>query len=147
VINRIVNNTEVAEDIFQDAIVKIWKNGSSYDSSKGRLFTWMLNICRNRAIDILRSKEYKKNLKIQGDENFVINTAEQQTYKFNPDHIGVKEKLDMLEPEYLEAINIVYYGGFTHAEAAEKLNIPLGTLKSRIRIAIRELRKTLVDER
>src|SRR4051812_7858814 len=73
VIYRMVQNRELSEDILQEAFLKIWNNFSSYDPSKGRLFTWMMNLTRNLTIDILRSKGYKKQSKISGDENSVNN--------------------------------------------------------------------------
>jgi RNA polymerase sigma-70 factor (ECF subfamily) len=138
-ITRIVRDEQIGEDVFQDAMVKIWKNGPQYDATKGRLFTWMIRICRNQAIDLLRSKGFKASQKIQSDETSVAN-SEMNAYTFNPDQIGVKEKLDKLPESYREVIEIVYYNGYTHQEAAKALNLPLGTVKSRVRIAIRELR-------
>jgi len=73
VIYRMTENTELSEDILQEAFIKIWNNLDNYDRSKGKLFTWMLNITRNLTIDNLRSKNYKKQQKILGDENSVSN--------------------------------------------------------------------------
>ncbi len=142
-ITRVVGDPATGEDVFQEAMVKIWKNGPAYDSSKGRLFTWMMRICRNQAIDTLRSKGYKSQQKIQSTENIVVSEDSGLSYSFNPDLIGIKEKLDSLDASYREVIEVVYYKGYTHAEAAEALNLPLGTVKSRVRIAIRELRTIL----
>jgi len=88
----------------------------------------------------LRSKNYKPRQKIQAEDYFVGSASSELSYSFNPDKIGVKEKLDTLTPANREVIDVVYYNGFTHKEAAEKLDLPLGTIKSRLRIAIRELR-------
>ena len=71
VIYKMTENTELSEDILQEVFIKIWNNFDNYDSSKGKLFTWMLNIARNLTIDNLRSKSYKKQQQILGDENFV----------------------------------------------------------------------------
>src|SRR4051812_14493882 len=73
VISRMVDDEQTAEDILQEAFVKIWNNFSQYDNTKGRLFTWMVNLTRNLTIDMLRSKGYKKQQKISGDENSVSN--------------------------------------------------------------------------
>ncbi|MEZ4827927.1 MAG: sigma-70 family RNA polymerase sigma factor [Bacteroidia bacterium] len=143
VIFRIVGDQETAEDVLQDAFVKVWKNAAGYDAAKGRLFTWLLNICRNTAIDRIRSAEFKFKQKIQNPSNPVSTLSESQTYSFNPDNIGVKEWVKTLRPEYAEVIEIVYMTGYTHEEAAEKLGIPLGTLKTRLRAALKTLRENL----
>ena len=76
VIFRMVEDKNLAEDILQEAFVKIWNNFASYDTSKGRLFTWMLNLTKNLTIDTLRSKGYKKQSKISKDENSVSNVSD-----------------------------------------------------------------------
>jgi RNA polymerase sigma factor (sigma-70 family) len=115
-------------------------NGPNYQSDKGRLFTWMISICRNQSIDMVRSKAYKVQQSSAGAEAMEAGGAADSSYRFNPDQIGIREKLEKLPREYQEVIEIVYYKGYTHKEAAEALQMPLGTVKSRIRIAIRELR-------
>ncbi|MEZ4773071.1 MAG: sigma-70 family RNA polymerase sigma factor [Bacteroidia bacterium] len=143
IIFRIVGDQEIAEDVLQDAFVKVWKNAASYDTSKGRLFTWLLNICRNTAIDRIRSAEFKFKQKIQNPSNPVSIESEQQTYSFNPDNIGVREWVNKLRPEHSEVIEMVYLTGYTHEEAAENLGLPLGTLKTRLRSALKILRENL----
>lgn len=139
VILRIVGSEETAEDVLQDAFVKIWKKSASYDASKGRLFTWILNIARNSAIDMIRSKSYKGSQKNQSMDNGVY-YRETMVSTISTDSIGVREIVDKLKPEHREVIDCVYFNGYTHTEAAKALNIPLGTVKTRIKIAIRELK-------
>lgn len=141
VILRVVQKESVAEDVLQEAFVKIWKNFKRYDSSKGRLFTWMLNIAKNTAIDKLRSKSYKQEIQVAGDDVYVLD--KNSHYETNTDIIGLRENVAKLKPEYKAVIDLTYFGGYTHEEAAEELDLPLGTVKSRIRIAIRELKKLL----
>jgi len=141
VISRIIPNTEVAEDLLQETFIKIWNSGAYYDSSKGRLFTWMMNIARNLSIDKLRSKDFKNSNKNQDIENNVDFIDAQREVTFNADTLGLKEMVVALKPEYNDVLNMVYFRGYTHAEAAEELNLPLGTVKTRIRMAILELRK------
>lgn len=141
VISRIVLHNEVAEDILQETFVKIWNSAPSYDASKGRLFTWMMNVARNLAIDKLRSKDFKNANKNQDIENNVDFIDEQKKTSFNSDTLGLKELVTNLKPEFKEVLDIVYFKGYTHAEAAEHLNLPLGTVKTRVRMAIIELRK------
>ncbi|MBB2149643.1 RNA polymerase sigma factor [Pedobacter gandavensis] len=141
VISRIVVHTEVAEDILQETFLKIWNSAGTYDVSKGRLFTWMMNIARNLAIDKLRSKDFKNASKNQDIENNVDFVDAQKETTFNADVIGLKDMVTALKPEFTNVLDMVYFKGYTHVEAAEELDLPLGTVKTRIRMAIMELRK------
>ena len=141
VIYRIVQHEEIAEDLLQDTFVKIWNSFSSYDSTKGRLFTWMVNVARNLSIDKVRSKDFRNNSKNQDLENTVNFVDEQRSTAINPDILGVKELVQKLKPEQKSILDLVYFRGYTHVEAAEELGIPLGTVKTRMRMAIITLRK------
>lgn len=141
VISRIITQTEVAEDLLQETFVKIWNSAGSYDASKGRLFTWMMNVARNLSIDKLRSKDFKNANKNQDIENNVDFIDQQKRVSFNADTLGVKDLVTKLKPDLKEVLELVYFKGFTHVEAAEQLNLPLGTVKTRVRMAIIELRK------
>ncbi|WP_073232216.1 RNA polymerase sigma factor [Pedobacter caeni] len=141
VISRIIPQTEVAEDILQETFLKIWNSAETYDSSKGRLFTWMMNIARNLSIDKLRSKDFKNANKNQDIENNVDFIDTQKEVTFNADTIGIKDMVTSLKPEFNLLLDMVYFKGYTHVEAAEELDLPLGTVKTRIRMAIMELRK------
>jgi RNA polymerase sigma factor (sigma-70 family) len=141
VISRLVPHTEVAEDILQETFIKIWNAADSYDSSKGRLFTWMMNIARNLAIDKVRSKDFRNSEKNQDIDNNVDFIDAQKEITFNADLLGLKDIVDTLKPEYNNVLDMVYFKGYTHVETAEELNLPLGTVKTRLRMAILELRK------
>lgn len=141
VISRVIQHTEVAEDLLQETFLKIWNSGGSYDPSKGRLFTWMMNIARNLSIDKLRSKDFKNANKNQDIENNVGFIDEQKKVDFNPDILGLKDMVVLLKPEFKAVLDMVYFKGYTHVETAEELNLPLGTVKTRVRMAILELRK------
>ena len=137
---KTVGSEEIAKDVLQDAFVKIWKNFSSYDRTKGRLFTWMLNITRNTAIDYTRSKEFKKTDKLVPDTKIEsLNTASETKI----DHIGMTEMLNLLNAESKMIIETVYLKGYTHSEAAEYLQLPLGTVKTKVRNGLIELRKLM----
>ncbi|MEO3403078.1 sigma-70 family RNA polymerase sigma factor [Mucilaginibacter sp. CAU 1740] len=141
VISRIINDTAIAEDVLQETFVKIWHSFSSYSTEKGRLFTWMVNIARNLAIDKIRSKDFKNQNKNQEIENNVTFIDEQRNTVYKPELMGVKELVQTLKPEQQLIIDLVYFKGYTHVEAAEELGIPLGTIKTRLRMAIQDLRK------
>jgi len=141
VIVRIVNDESLAEDILQDAFVKIWNSFSSYSTEKGRLFTWMVNIARNLAIDKIRSKDFKNQTKNQELENNVTFIDEQKNTVYKPELLGVKDLVEQLKPEQKSILELVYFKGYTHVEAADELGVPLGTIKTRLRTAIAQLRK------
>ena len=144
-INTIVKDEDAAHDILQDVFVKIWRGIGSYNKEKGTLFTWMLNIARNTSIDTLRSKTNKQIIvKIDGNGHIVdLNNKT----SFNTDTIGVKNVVSQLKAEHKELIDLVYFCGFTQEETASKLNMPLGTVKTRIRTALIELRKMYAEVR
>lgn len=141
VIYRIVQHEEIAEDLLQDTFVKIWNSFPLYDSSKGRLFTWMVNIARNLSIDKIRSKDFRNSSKNQDLENTVNVIDDQNSTAINPDIVGVKELVQQLKPDQKSILDLIYFRGYTHVEAAEELGIPLGTVKTRMRMAIITLRK------
>ncbi|MBC7382780.1 MAG: sigma-70 family RNA polymerase sigma factor [Bacteroidia bacterium] len=143
IIHRIVGEEDLANDVLQEAFVKIWKNIDGYQVGKGSLFTWLLNICRNLSIDTLRSKEYKNQLQNQNLEDNVNNVDRQEQMESKVDHIGLKEVLQKLKPDQKILIDKVYFEGYTHDEVSKELNIPLGTVKTRIRAAIIHLKGIL----
>ena len=138
IINQIVPDKDTANDVMQEVFVNIWRKIKTYDATKGRLFTWMLNIARNAAIDKVRSKGFRDNQKTQtmvGDESRV-------GMNINPtvSDVGLQKVLTTLNEEYRKLIDLSYFQGFTHEEIAKMLGIPLGTVKTRIRTAISQLR-------
>lgn len=144
VISRIIPQTEIAEDVLQEAFVKIWNSISSYNSTKGRLYTWMMNISRNLAIDKVRSKDFRNHSQNQELDNFVYENGSdslQHSTRLNEDTLGIKQLAMNLKTELKEILDLIYFKGYTHVEVSEKLEIPLGTVKTRLRIALTELRK------
>jgi RNA polymerase sigma-70 factor (ECF subfamily) len=141
VISRIIIDTATAEDVLQETFVKIWHSFASYSTEKGRLFTWMVNIARNLAIDKIRSKDFKNQNKNQELENNVTFIDEQRNTVYKPELLGIKELVETLKPEQKSILDLVYFKGYTHVEAADELGIPLGTIKTRLRMAIQQLRK------
>lgn len=145
VILRIVQSKEYTEEIIQDVFVKIWNSIHQYDSSKGRFYTWMINIARNTAIDYLKSKSFQNELKNQPLPDFVYNSAELSTTNNSSDFIGFSNVLESLETDKKELIDLAYYQGYTQNEISEKLKIPLGTVKTKMRNALMKLKDLLKD--
>jgi RNA polymerase sigma factor (sigma-70 family) len=143
VIYRILNNDDVAEEVLQDAFLRIWQKIESYDAGKGRLFTWMLNIARNLAIDKTRSKEISKDRKTD-DIDLLVNKIDRKVQdEQNVDIIGLKEVLGRLSEDQKFVVEHLYLKGYTQSELADEFNIPLGTVKTRLRLAMIELRTIL----
>lgn len=143
VISKIVRNEEFAPDVMQDSFVKIWKNIANYNPQKSTLFTWMLNVTRNTAIDFIRSKNYKVSRENQNLEDSVGIIEEQKSTSQNINIIGLKDKALSLDEKYSILIEKLYFEGYTQEEVAEELEIPLGTVKTRVRKAMIELRRIL----
>ena len=140
VVKQIVVDIEIANDVLQEAFVSIWRKIDTYDASKGRLFTWMLNIARNAAIDKTRSKAFQQSQKHQP---LTENEITQIPVRPGIDDYGLKKVLLKLKDEHRMLIDLSYYHGFTHEQIARVLNIPLGTVKTRIRSALTQLRMLL----
>lgn len=141
VIMQVVQNEVIAEDLLQQVFVTFWQKSSMYDASKGRLFTWMLNIARNASIDYLRSKAHKTSQKNVSTETIVYNDS--LAVSNNVDSIGLEKYVASLKPELRSVLYLSYYQGHTHEEIAENLQMPLGTVKTRLRNALIELRKLM----
>jgi len=140
IILQILSDTELANDVLQDVFVNIWRKIESYDSTKGRLFTWMLNIARNASIDTLRSKTYQNDRKNQSMDNQGEEPLVALVTQVNVDNIGFRKVLAQLRDEQRLLIDLAYFKGYTHEEIAEMENLPLGTVKTRIRSALIQLR-------
>jgi RNA polymerase sigma-70 factor, ECF subfamily len=136
---RVVHSKELAEEVLQDTFTKAWRNIDSYDIGKGRLYTWLINIARNAAIDATRAKNFKQ--QNQSLDNVVNTIDTQQSTSINPDTIDVQRLTENLSPEYKVLIDLIYFQGFTQAEAAEHLSMPLGTVKTRLRAAMSTLKQ------
>jgi len=144
IISKIVKNEKLAEDILQETFLKIWNNSASYDKTKSRLFTWMLNIARNAAIDYMRSKQGKIDKKNKSVDLLGMNEPH-AAVESNHEHIGLKKIVNSLKNEQHEIIRLTFFEGYSQTEIAEKLQIPLGTVKTRCRSALHHLRKTLEE--
>ncbi len=135
---KVTHDEELAQDVLQESFVKIWKNAHKYDVKKARLFTWLFRVVQNTAIDKVRSRQRKQSKEVQTDSSNVYHL---KTTSLAIEHIDVKDHTESLEPKYKEVIDALFFQGMTQQEASDELNIPLGTVKSRLKIGLRELRK------
>jgi RNA polymerase sigma-70 factor (ECF subfamily) len=144
VVKRVVKHDDIAEEVLQDAFLKIWDRIESYDAAKGRLFTWMLNVTRNLAIDKTRSGEISRESKTGGIEKLVSKVESTDVNEQTVDTIGLPETLSQLPPDQKFVVEHLYLKGYTQSELAEEFDIPLGTVKTRLRLAMVQLR-TIYD--
>lgn len=141
VVLNIVPDRELANDLLQEIFVKIWKQIDSYDQTKGRLFTWMLNVARNASIDALRSKNFQQSRQNRElTENVYDAGGSIQT---NVDKIGLRKIVNNLKEDYKVLVELSYFQGFTQDEISKMLNIPLGTVKTRLRNALIQLKQVI----
>ena len=143
IIQNIVRNNDVAEEIVQDVFIKAWNNSEKYSAKKSRLFTWILNIARNAAIDHTRSKAFKNSKQNQNADYFVDILENNESLNSETNGIGIKEFVTKLAKKCKEVIALIYFRGYTQKEVSATLEIPLGTIKTRNRNCINELRKQL----
>lgn len=138
VILKVTINEEIAQDALQETFVKVWKNAKKYDSKKAKLFTWLYRIAKNTAIDKLRSfnNRFDKEVQIDKSNVYILPTA-----NLNQDVLDLKEHVARLDEKYQIVLKALFFEGMTQQEASDELDIPLGTIKSRLKIGLRELKK------
>ena len=129
----------LGNDVLQETFVNIWRRIDLYDETKGRLFTWMLNIARNAAIDKTRSKGFQQSQRQIPLDGEVVPTS----IRPGIDDYGLKKLILKLKDEQRLLIDLSYFQGYTHEQIATALHIPLGTVKTRIRSALTQLRALL----
>ncbi|MBU3821766.1 RNA polymerase sigma factor [Flavobacteriaceae bacterium XHP0103] len=140
VIFNIVRDNDIAEEVMQDVFIKAWHNAETYAAEKGRFFTWILNISRNAAIDKTRSKSFK-NAKQNLNSDFFVDILETtESLNNTTDAIGIKKFVKKLGEKCKQVIELLYFKGYTQSEASEALDMPIGTVKTRNRQCIQELR-------
>jgi len=138
VIKKIIADDDTAQDVLQESFVKIWRYSKKYDSSKAKLFTWLYRIAYNTAIDKVRSQKNKDGKEVQIENSNVYKISADE---LNQDVMDIQKHLNSLDEKYQIVINALFFEGMTQQEASEELDIPLGTIKSRLKIGLRELKK------
>lgn len=132
---RLVHDQARAEDLLQDAFIKIWSNRDHFDPKQGRLFTWLLTITRRVALDELRAQKVRTVA-----STYIYDRSEKDVRPALAEGKIDQTLLSHLSPKYQAVMELVYYRDYTSKETAETLELPLGTVKTRIRKAMQELR-------
>jgi len=138
VIKKIISDDDTAQDVLQESFIKIWRYSKKYDASKAKLFTWLYRISYNTAIDKVRSLKNKSDKEIQIETSSVYKITSNE---LNQDVLDIKKHLNSLDEKYQIVLHALFFEGMTQQEASEELDIPLGTIKSRLKIGLRELKK------
>jgi RNA polymerase sigma-70 factor, ECF subfamily len=141
VLNRILRDTQAAEEILQDIFYQLWRGAAQFDSSRGSLPGWLLVIARNRAVSRLRRHNPASGEELL--ENTVVLPTNLESTIAQQQLVGkVKGALASLPKEQRAAIELAYFEGLTHSEIAERTGDPLGTVKTRLRSAVETLKRT-----
>lgn len=138
VIKKIIIDDEVAQDVLQESFVKIWRYAKKYEAQKAKLFTWLYRIAYNSAIDKVRSLKNKTEKEVQIETSSVYKITSNE---LNQDVMDLRKHLNTIDEKYQIVINALFFEGMTQQEASEELDIPLGTIKSRLKIGLRELKR------
>jgi RNA polymerase sigma-70 factor (ECF subfamily) len=142
VLNRILHDTQAAEEILQDIFYQLWRTAGNFDATRGSLPGWLMVIARNRAISRLRRHNPAGGDELE--ENTVVMQSNLESNVAQTQMIGkVKGALEKLPQEQRAAIELAYFEGLTHTEIAAKTGDPLGTVKTRLRTAVETLKKNL----
>ena len=148
---RVIGDASDAEEVVQDVFAQVWKQASRYDTSRGAVIAWMLMMTRSRAIDRLRSRRGLPPVAAdswKGLAEMVDPAQGPELTTLTADQIGrVRDALNALPLTQRLAIQLAFYEGLTHVEIAERLEEPLGTVKTRIRLGLLKLRDAVTEAR
>ncbi|MEI2694564.1 MAG: sigma-70 family RNA polymerase sigma factor [Saprospiraceae bacterium] len=141
IIKRIVTKEEDAENLLQDCFVKIWRYIGTYEVEKGSLATWLINIARNTAIDHTRSKHFIRETKNQNLDSLVSIESRVLSVSQQEDTLDLRQLVLKIDPSCRKVLEWMYFDGLTQQEISEEYGLPLGTVKTRARNGLRELRE------
>ena len=141
---RILNNREEAEDVLQEVFLQVWRKAEDFDEERGRPFTWLVTLGRSRGIDRLRTLASRERVAEAGARDVVEITSDAATDAFQSEQRGlVNRALAQLPEEQKRPLMLAYFDGLTQSEIATRLGAPLGTVKTRMRTGLTNLRELL----
>lgn len=139
---RLMGQRQAAEDLVQEVFLRVWRSTGSYRAERGSVRTWILSIVHHRGIDLLRSNASRRRTKDKVEasvEKSQPSEAFTEAWR-NSQREQVRQALDTLPPEQLKVLELAYFSGYTHVEIAEILDLPLGTIKGRMRLGLKKIR-------
>ena len=139
---RMMGERQAAEDLAQDAFLKVWRSSGGYRSERGSVRTWILSIVHNRGIDQLRSLASRRRTQDRVEQSAPRSQPSEafaETWR-NRQREQIREALDTLPAEQLKILELAYFSGYTHVEISNLLDIPLGTVKGRMRLGLKKIR-------
>ncbi len=139
---RLMGEKQEAEDVVQEAFVKVWRSAGGYRVGRGSVRTWILSIVHNRGIDQIRSHASRRRTQDKVEASAPTSEPSEafsETWK-NSQREQVREALNTLPQEQLKILELAYFSGYTHVEIAERLDLPLGTVKGRMRLGLQKIR-------
>ncbi len=139
---RVCQNSESAQEVTQDTFLKVWRQTDRWDSAKGKLVVWLLTITRYTAIDYLRreARQPQQSLKTLDDISDVIGKNARVDEAAWQDRRIMMTLLTRLPPEQQQVIELAFYQGMSHSQISEHLHLPLGTVKTRLRLAMQKIK-------
>jgi len=139
---RMMGERQASEDLAQDAFLKVWRSASSYRVERGSVRTWILSIVHNRGIDQIRSQASRRRRQEEIEASAPRSQPSEafaETWR-NTQREQVREALGTLPPEQLKILELAYFSGYTHMEISDLLDLPLGTVKGRMRLGLKKIR-------
>src|SRR5213594_5186031 len=149
VLYRMLPAPQAAEEVAQDAFHAVWRQASSYRADRGSVRTWLLAICRNAAIDWRRTrgKRLEREVTIEAAAELLSDAKVDERVMDRLRAERIRAIVGLLPPEQREVLALAFWGGYSQSEIAARTDTPLGTVKSRVRLAMNKLRESLEDER
>lgn len=148
--HRMCGRRAMAEDAVQEAFLSLWRARNRFDPARGSVRAWVTSAVRNRAVDALRAERAKAGKDVQDDDAVERVAGAQRTedeVQRREDRREIRAALDALPAEQRQVIELAYFGGLTHTEIAEKLSLPPGTVKGRMRLGLNRMRGSLAEQR
>lgn len=142
---RITNDGSLAEDVVQEAFVSVWKQCGRFDGSRGQVRSWLLTIVHHKAIDVVRRRTNRPERALpDGADDFVAHQPQPEALaELSHDAAAVREAVASIPEDQRKTVLMAYFEGLTHVEIAERMQVPLGTVKSRLRIGLEKMRDYL----
>jgi RNA polymerase sigma-70 factor (ECF subfamily) len=141
---RILRDPQLAQDAVQDAFLAVWRTAATFDARRGKASTWLLTLVHRRAVDVVRREDRRRAAPLD-DAPVASGDSTDETAELREQRRAVQAALTVLTPAEREAIELAYYGGLSQSEIAERLDVPLGTIKSRMFAGLAKLRDALGD--